>query len=225
MKTTVKVMDLDVNIMDTQLFTSKIKEYLTDDRLNVILFATTKMLEEVTNDGEYREMLSRADLILPGEDTLLSMHHVDDLEAGGMVVDYKYFDQLMEIIKIQNETIYIVTQSESELDGFMYYCKRKHGNVSVVGEYIMKAGQNDEHMINEINSIAPSLLVLQLETPLQEKWIMENYTKLNAKICICTGGIMSNVMKEQKEVPGFLKILGLDMFFHKRHIHKRKKGH
>ena len=86
MQASVKIMDIDVDMMSNDVFIRKMNEYLTDDHLDVIMFASTKMLNKAMEDEEYRAFLEKADLFLPGEKALLATHHADVLEAGNMVV-------------------------------------------------------------------------------------------------------------------------------------------
>ena len=79
MQASVKIMDIDVDMMSNDVFVRKMNEYLTDDHLDVIMFASTKMLNKAMEDEEYRALLEKADLFLPGEKALLATHHVDAL--------------------------------------------------------------------------------------------------------------------------------------------------
>ena len=47
MQASVKIMDIDVDMMSNDVFIRKMNEYLTDDHLDVIMFASTKMLNKV----------------------------------------------------------------------------------------------------------------------------------------------------------------------------------
>jgi N-acetylglucosaminyldiphosphoundecaprenol N-acetyl-beta-D-mannosaminyltransferase len=218
MDTTIKIMDLDINIISIDSFIVRIKNYFTNDALNVILLSSTEMLEEATENSGYRDMISRADMILPGDKTILSMHHGDDLEMGGMIVDCQCFDYILENIQKENETIYILSGSQDEVEKITAYCKSKNINAQITGNIPQKYGQNDELIINAINGFAPGVLILTFGTPFQEKWIMENRRRLNTKVCICVGGFVDKILAKQGQVPTIVKGLGLEKFYN------RKKG-
>ena len=57
MQASVKIMDIDVDMMSNDVFIRKMNEYLTDDHLDVIMFASTKMLNKAMEDEEYRTLL------------------------------------------------------------------------------------------------------------------------------------------------------------------------
>ena len=67
MQASVKIMDIDVDMMSNDVFIRKMNEYLTDDHLDVIMFASTKMLNKAMEDEEYRTLLDKADLFARGK--------------------------------------------------------------------------------------------------------------------------------------------------------------
>ena len=99
MQASVKIMDIDIDMLSNDIFIEKMNEYLKDDHLDVILFASAEMLDRAVEDEKYRELIDSAELFLPGEEALLSTHHVDILEAGGMVVSCKSFGIVLENLK------------------------------------------------------------------------------------------------------------------------------
>ena len=47
-------------------------------------------------------------MILPGAEALLSAHHVEVLEAGGMVVCCKSFGIMLENLQKKDQSVYII---------------------------------------------------------------------------------------------------------------------
>ena len=109
MQASVKIMDIDVDMLSNDVFIRKMNDYLTDERLQVILFASTELLDRAVEQEEYRQMVDRAELFLPGEEALLSAHHADVLKAGGMVVSCKSFGLVLENLKKEDRSMYIVS--------------------------------------------------------------------------------------------------------------------
>lgn len=220
METTIRIMDLDIDMISMDSFLSKVEEYLTNDYLNVILFATTKVLEEASENDEYKEMLARAELILPGEEALLSMHHVDVLEVARMVINYQCFDKMLDSIQ-ENSTMYLVGRSEYEMNQMKEYCIRNHPHINIVGTCFLDIEQNGDVVINEINGLAPDILVFSLDSPLQEAWILTNCTKMNAKLCIGMGGVINNIFEQNREMPRFVQMLHLEKLYNLLKKNKR----
>ena len=130
MQVSVKIMGIDIDMMSNDIFIQKMNEYLTEDSLDVILFASTDMLNRAVDDLEYQQILKQAKLLLPGEEALLTTHHVDILEAGGMVVSCRSLGMMLENLIKEDRTLYIIAESEEEVAGLQEYCRHMHGNYS-----------------------------------------------------------------------------------------------
>ncbi len=214
MDTVVKVMDLDVNIMDSAAFNKKVEEYLKSDQLNILLLATSRLFVEAGEDEGLRKMLSFADAIVPGEETLASMYPPDALQKGGVIVNYSCLSDLLIYLSKSHYTLYVVTHDEKKLKTIKAFFEYSKYNISVVGGRLEQEYE-DALIINEINGMAPDILLVDLDTPLQEKWIMEHKTKVNVKLCVGLGGIMQQMLAGYGKVPSIFYTLHLDGVYKK----------
>lgn len=210
MHASVKIMDIEVDMMTNDIFIQKMNEYLTDDHLDVIFFASTGMLDRATKDESYRQLIEQAELFLPGEEALLTTHHVDMLEAGGMVISCRSLGVMLENLKEQGRTLYIIAQNEEEIWKLEMYCTAMQPEIKVVGAYVYDEEMEDDAVVNEINSHTPDMILLNLPVGIQEQWIMDHAALLNAKLCIAVGGVSGLILSEQKEAPEWVKKLGLE---------------
>ncbi len=215
MQTSVKIMDIDVDMMTNDVFIQKMNEYLMDDKLNVIFFASTELLNRAVEDESYRALVEQADLFLPGEEALLSAYHVDVLEAGGMVVSCKSFGMMLENLWKEERSMYIIAKSESEIELLESWCKRMQPELRVVGSCAYDPEIEDAALVNEINSHMPDMLLLDLATGIQEQWIMEHKVMLGSKLCIAIGGVAGLILAEEKETPEWVKKLHLSGVYEK----------
>lgn len=214
MQASVKIMDIDVDMLSNDVFIKKINDYLTDERLEVILFASTELLNQVTEEEEYRKLIDMAELFLPGEEALLSAYHADVLEAGDMVVSCKSFGLVLEKLKKEDRSLYILSKGENDIDLLKGYCKRMQPELRIVGSCLYEENLDDAAIVNEINSHIPDILLVDLQTGIQEKWIMDHVSLLNAKLCIAIGGVANLIVSQEKEIPNWIKRLHLGRIYH-----------
>lgn len=217
MQVSVKIMDMDIDMMSNDIFIQKMNEYLTEDSLDVILFASTQMLNRAVEAPEYREMLDQARLLLPGEEALLTTHHVDVLEAGGMVVSCRSLGMMLENLTKEDRTLYIIAEDQEEAQKLEDYCKAMQPGLRVVGSFAYNSAEDveDAAVINEINSHTPDMLLLNLSIGVQEEWILSHSPLLNARLCIGIGGVADLILAQQKETPDWVKKLHLEGVFHR----------
>ena len=215
MHASVKVLDIDIDMMTNDVFVQKMNEYLSDDKLDVILFASTELLDKAMGEESYREVIEQADLILPGEEALLSAHHVEVLEAGGMVVSCKSFGIMLENLQKKDQSVYIIGKSSTEVEQLETWCKRMQPGLRLSGSVVYDPDMEAAALINEINNHTPDILLVDLETGPQEIWIMEHLPLLHARLCVAIGGVVSLILAEEKEAPEWVKKLHLELLYEK----------
>ena len=59
------------------------------------------------------------------------------------------------------------------------------------------------------------MLLVDLETGVQEKWIMEHVSLLNANLCIAIGGVVNLLTAQEKKIPHWIEKLHLAGLYHK----------
>lgn len=215
MHASVNVMDIDIDMMTNDVFIEKMNDYLTDDKLDVILFASTQLLDKAVAEEEYRQMIEQVDLLLPGEEALLSAHHVDVLEAGGMVVSCKSFGMMLENLQKEDQSIYIIGKNENEVELLNSWCKKMQPELRLVGNCAYDPDMEDAALINEINNHTPDILLVDLETGMQEQWIHDHVPLLHVRLCIAIGGVVGQILAAEKETPEWIKKLHLESLYEK----------
>lgn len=219
MEAKVNIMGLDVDLMSTDSFTGRIEEYLTNDYLNLIFILSTTMVYDAVEHEEYKETLSKAHLLIPGEEAMLNEFHVEALKETGIVTDYRCMNQVLDSMKDQEKTMYLVGVDKSEMKHFIKLCKEQYPGIRILGAYCVTEEINMELVVNEINGANPDILTVFMNSPEQENWIVENSAKINAKLCIGIGGIIKKMLGEYKEVPILFQKTGLEGFYN-RYIRK-----
>ncbi len=176
---------------------------------------SSHLLDKAAKDDDYRKIIEQADLFLPGEEALLATHHVDVLEAGGMVTSFKSFGLVLENLQKHDRTIYIMAESEEGAFKLRDYCKRVQPGLRVVDLCVYDSSLEDEAVINNINNCLPDMLVVDLPPGIQESWIIGHAAQINAKICVATGGVSGLVLAGEKVVPLWAEKLHLAWLYEK----------
>lgn len=215
MEAKVNIMGLDVDLISTDSFTKRIDEYLNNDYLNLIFILSTTMVYDAMEHEAYKETLSKAHMLIPGEEAMLNEFHVDALRETGIVTNFRCLYQMLDGIKEQNKTMYLVGVDESEMKHFIRVCKDLFPGIRILGAYCVAEDINMELVVNEINGSDPDIVTVFMNSPEQENWIVENCAKINAKLCIGIGGIIKQMLEEYKEAPILYRKLGLEGVYHK----------
>ncbi|GAB2642874.1 WecB/TagA/CpsF family glycosyltransferase [Emticicia sediminis] len=79
--------------------------------------------------------------------------------------------------------------------------------------YFNKANFENEEVINKINAFCPDILIVGFGMPFQEKWVIDNREKLNAKVIILGGAFLDWISGSVKIPPHFVTKLGLEWLY------------
>jgi len=85
-------------------------------------------------------------------------------------------------------------------------CGTHHG-------FFMKNGIENENAIKLINSKAPDILWVGMGMPMQEKWILENHKKINAKVFMPCGAAFSYFSGQTSRCPKWLGDIGMEWLY------------
>lgn len=201
MGTRIRIMDLEVDLLTEDNFRCQVAEYLENDHTNVIHMISLDYIDTYDKNELVQQVLGRADLVLPGEKAILSAHHVDVLETGGMVVDYHSVINLMKSLNLEDRTCYLVVRSEKEAKSLYRYLSQYFPQNNVLGVHISDGSVSGEALVNDINTKLPDILLLSMDSTKQEEWLEENKGKVNTKLCIVGGSILPMILRDNIHIP------------------------
>ncbi len=94
--------------------------------------------------------------------------------------------------------------------------QEKHPNLKVVGThhgYFEKEGDENEKVVQEINSLKPDILIVGFGMPLQERWIRDNREKLDVGIIMTGGNCFTFLAGEESRAPKWMHENGLEWLY------------
>lgn len=209
MGTKVNIMDLEFDLLSLENLKDEVHAYLENEGLNVMHMISLDYLDAYEENEHVRKTLQQADLVLPGEKAILTRHHVDVLETGGMVVDYHGTRELLEPLRETGRTFYLVLRNAKEAKVVYRYLTRYFEKEKIVGVYAADGEVTEETLINDINTKLPDIILLSMDSTRQEEWLENNRAKVNAKLCLAVGSVMPIVLRENVYVPNWMYRLHL----------------
>lgn len=213
MGTRIKIMDLELDILTEETFYEEVKNYLSNDYLNVIHLISLDYIDTYDENELVQETLNEADMVLPGEKAILSSYHVDVLETGGMVVDYRTAGRVVKEVIAEQKKCYLILRNRKEAKVIYRYLLTHFPNLEISGLHIADGDASQEALINDINTKLPDLVLMSMESTQGEEWLHNNKSKINAKLCIVMSSVMNLIIRENIHVPKILKLLHLGKIY------------
>lgn len=210
MGTRIRVMDLEVDLLTRETLQEELNTYLNDDYLNVVHLISLDYVDTYDKNELVQHVLADADMVLPGEKAILTAHHVDVLETGGMAVDYHVLMEIRESLDLNDKTFYFVLRDEKEARAVYRYMARHFDRDKILGVYAADGDMTEETLINDINTKLPDVILLSMDSTAQEEWLENNKNRLNSRLCLVMGSIIPLIIRENVHVPVWIRRIHLD---------------
>lgn len=116
-----------------------------------------------------------------------------------------FYPQLWKYCISHRKSIFFFGHDEDTLSGISRFIP----DLAIAG---VQNGYNydSECVIKKINGSGADILVIGLSYPAQEKWLSENFQKLNCRVAICTGEGIKVFAGSKKRGPRFMQAMGLE---------------
>lgn len=215
MGTKAKIMNLEIDLFTWETFEKEIRQYLNNDLMNVVHMISLDYIDTYEENDLVKEMLEEADMVLPGESSILTAHQVELLETYGMVTDYHCIRKLIDIGEMEGKSLYLIFRDKKESKAAYRYFNQHINRENIVGLYSFDGNMTEEALINDINTKVPDIIFLSMDSIEQEEWLQRNKNKLNAKLCLVAGSIMPVILKNNIFSPAWLEKIHLDNLYKK----------
>lgn len=216
---------LSLNLYPETLFSEMTEDFLNDDKLDVIIMITAQMvINGLLNEKEWKGV-PEGTILIPGDRALFTETEVQSFSSR-LVMDFTCLD---EFFLRGSRTVYLVGDDEKKMRSLIKCFQEINPELLVQGAYYVNPSLSqelklsDELIVNEINGNDPDVLVVMMDSPRQEGWIMENQSTLHAKICLGMGAVADLFVKAHKKPWGIFKTFHWEGLYRELFCRDRKE--
>ena len=125
--------------------------------------------------------------------------------------------QLAAFAERENLSLFFLGARPGVAERAVAYLKERHPNLRVVGAHHGYFDQDpgspeNEAVLKEINASRPDVLLVGFGMPLQERWLMHNWDRVDARVALTGGAVFDYVSGELKRGPRILTNNGFEWF-------------
>ena len=218
MENRVQLLGIAVDIASTNVAGEASIRYLEEESSKAVYFVNSETLLLLQNKEHDTDTLENCEMILPGTTSV----NVSINEALGQKRDpfflEGYFDALFEYAIESGKEIQLIAGSKEQFESVQENIHEKWPYLTLSGSYLTEQDNSYEHIVNEINSIAPDILILALSEKEQLGLLEEYRNQINAGLMLFTGNILYHQAVSEAKVPDSiekLKIGNLYKWFRK----------
>ena len=192
---------------------AKAKKMLAEEGQHFICTPNPEIVMEAQKDKELMNILHEADMVIPDGIGVVWASKYSEIHLKERVAGYDLTQNLMAELAATGETFYFFGGAPGVASTAARMMMKKYPGLKVVGVHNGYFDEKEEKkIIQDIKTKSPSILLVGLGAPKQEKWIYDNIRLVRAKVAIGVGGSFAVMAGNVKRAPKIFQKLGLEWF-------------
>ncbi|VAW76058.1 N-acetylmannosaminyltransferase [hydrothermal vent metagenome] len=206
-----QISSMGVNEDVNQAFVSILK----NEHFSWMACANPHSLVEAHNDKQFSTALHNADILLPDGSGIVLAARMLGLSLGERVAGFDFYSGLNSRSQERKLKYFFLGSTEKVLVLIKQRLKVEFPNIEVVGTYsppFKPEFSEDENnaMIEAVNTARPDVLWVGMTAPKQEKWIHQNRKCLRVPFVGAIGAVFDFYAGTKYRAPQWLCALGLE---------------
>ena len=192
---------------------ARAKKLLQEEGQHIICTPNPEIVMEAQKDQELMNILHEADMVVPDGIGVVWASKYSEIRLTERVAGYDLGQNLMAELAATGETFYFFGGAPGVASTAARKMMKKYPGLKVVGVHNGYFDEKEEkRIIQDIKEKSPSILLVGLGAPKQEKWIYDNIRLTGAKVAIGVGGSFDVMAGNVKRAPKIFQKLGLEWF-------------
>lgn len=179
----IDILGIEVDNYTVREAMMQVENYLDNTVMNTIETIDMKMLELAGRDETVRACIEQLDLAVIGEKEILIAADVHSSQRISETINHDFFREFIKRIIRNHKRVFLLAETIAQEEQLEHFLVGKYEQIEVAGHCAIEEKSNDfESVVNEINSASADVIFSILPSPLQEQFLTENKSKLDAKI-------------------------------------------
>lgn len=187
-----------LNILGVPLVLGNLREslnltqtYLTNGAPNTILYLTSKMVVQASKEEEYRNYLESMDLLVCADVDILRASNIAVMGKQNEIEKHYYLFELCKKINRNNMRVVFLSDSEENLFKISSQFQALLRSDCILAQRTLDSfSDNEDDIANELNNLAPTIIISNLPTLKQESLMLSLKPYLNLQVWL---GLSSDI--------------------------------
>ncbi|WMI81531.1 WecB/TagA/CpsF family glycosyltransferase [Anaerotignum sp. MB30-C6] len=192
----------------------RVKILLNTEGQHFICTPNPEIVMEAQKDKELMSILREADMVVPDGVGVVWASKYSSIRLKERVAGYDLTQSLFAELAGTEKTFYFFGGAPGIATEAARKMMKQYPGLKIVGIHNGYFDSEEEKkIIHDIKKLSPSILLVGLGAPKQEKWIYENMRLFGAKVSIGVGGSFDVMAGHVKRAPKFYQKFGLEWFY------------
>ncbi|MGB9856926.1 MAG: WecB/TagA/CpsF family glycosyltransferase [Dictyoglomaceae bacterium] len=195
-------------------FEEKVLSFLREDRVHTIFTPNAEIIALAERNNFLKKILMDSDLNLPDGIGVLLLAKKMGYRNLRKFAGIDAMINLISVSQREKKFIYFLGAKQEVLNNMILKLKEKYKEILISGyHHGYFSIEEEEKIINDINTSNTDILFVALGAPKQEAWIYKNKDKLKVKIAMGVGGSFDVLSQRKKRAPKIFINLGLEWLY------------
>lgn len=214
MRKMTQILDVPFDALTMAEAMEKVMGFLADGKQHYICTPNPEIVMEAQRDKELMKILREADLVVPDGVGVVWASRYSEILLTERVAGYDLTQNIFSRIAGKDETVYFFGAAPGVAANAARQMKKVYPGLKIVGGHNgYFDAEEEKKIIGDIKRLSPSILLVGLGAPKQEKWIYEHLEEVGAKVAIGVGGCFDVMAGNVKRAPKLFQKLGLEWFY------------
>lgn len=193
-----------------------LQKVISRDEKAIVLNLNIHGVTLALKNSWYHEMIRKAQLVFCDGDGVRWGLKLMGFQPPPKVTNARWLWQLAEFCQKRQYSFYLLGGRPGVPEEAARRLKGRYPDLRVAGFHdneFQKEGEENEEIIVEINRLKPDILMVGFGQPVQEKWVLQNWKKLDAHIFTTVGAAFEYVAGRIPVTPGWMVRSHLEWLF------------
>lgn len=214
MRKITQVLNVPFDAVTMKEAVARVKILLNGDGQHFICTPNPEIVMDAQKDKELMSILREADMVVPDGIGVVWASKYSSIRLKERVAGYDLTQNLFKEFAGTDKTFYFFGGAPGVAADAARKMMHKYPGLKIVGLHNgYFDGKEEKKIIHDIKNLSPSILLVGLGAPKQEKWIYDNMRLIGAKVSIGVGGSFDVMAGNTKRAPKLFQKLGLEWFY------------
>jgi N-acetylglucosaminyldiphosphoundecaprenol N-acetyl-beta-D-mannosaminyltransferase len=205
----VRILGVKVDSLSADELDAALASFVRRDERSLILHVNVHCLNLTKHNAWLRGFLNSASIVFCDGAGVMVGARILGKRIEQRIPITEWIWQLASLAEAQEFTLFLLGGRPGIADEAAAELERRFARLQLVGAYHgyfdkTPGSLENEKVITMINTARPDVLIVGFGMPVQERWLMENWERLDAKVTLTGGAILDRVAGHLRRGPRWM---------------------
>jgi N-acetylglucosaminyldiphosphoundecaprenol N-acetyl-beta-D-mannosaminyltransferase len=205
-----------LDVLDKEELLARIRGAIERRERQLLCYLNIHAVNIACASSRFRSFLERADTVYcDGEGVRVGARLLGFKIPPRIVLTYFVWEICTEA-QARGHTLFLLGSQQDILDEAVARIRERFPGIIVAGQfhgYFPKSGPESDRVVELIRAASPDILFVGFGMPLQEEWIEENLSRLNARAILPCGSMIDYVAGRKGLAPSWMSNHGMEWLY------------